>query len=99
MTITWESLLTACAVITAIGGVIALLVKVIKPIKEVADRLDNHERCITANEQNIAKIKDTNKLEIECLLRIVTHEINGNGIEGLKDIQSKMQEYLVEHHE
>lgn len=99
MLLTWESVSTICGLLISIGGVIALVCKAIKPIKEASDRFAEYEDRLGKAEESIEKGNESNKLQIKCLLRLVTHEINGNGIDGLKEVQDEMQEYLIKHHE
>lgn len=74
-----------------------------KPINDIKDRLKAHddmleeeERKIEILESQIASAKSMNNIEMRALLAIVRHEIDGNNINGLKDVREEIQNYLID---
>ena len=69
-------------------------------VKEIKEHLKtNANTCALHHEQLLAfelAMKKREKLTIESLEVLITHAVDGNNIQGLKDQQKKIAEYLLE---
>lgn len=90
-------LLAICGAISVIGGTINLLLNWKKESK-----ITLHDKAIVDHETRIRKLEDESKgqgefTKVLCnsVLALVSHEINGNSIDKLKDAQEELQEFLV----
>lgn len=90
-------LLAICGAITTLGGVINLFLNWHKQsrITRHDEELKDHETRIRDLEE---KAKDQDgfiKVLCNSILALVSHEINGNSAEKLKDAQKELQDFLV----
>ena len=90
-------LLAICGAITTLGGVINLFLNWHKQsrITRHDEELKNHEIRIKDLEE---KTKDQDgfiKVLCNSILALVSHEINGNSTEKLKDAQKELQDFLI----
>lgn len=103
----WKLILGLCAMITAVGGAIAIIVKVFAPIKDMKQRLAILEQLHKADQKcNDSKfeqdLKEIEKLEkanhhiCQCMLALMDHEITGNSIERLKNARDELHLFLIE---
>lgn len=64
---------------------------------DVIKMLENDDKRIKKLEEMAEEEKETNKIVLQALLAIVNHSIDGNGIEGLKNIRDNLQDHLIKH--
>ena len=90
-------LLAICSGITTIGGAISLLANWRKQSKVL-----RHDEEIRDHEKRIQKLEETTKeqdgfIKVLCssILALVSHEINGNSIDKLKEAQKDLQDFLI----
>lgn len=90
-------LLAVCGAITTIGGAINLLLNWHKQ-----SRISRHDEALKDHEIRIKRLEDKTKeqdsfIKILCnsILALVSHEINGNSLDKLKDAQKELQDFLV----
>lgn len=90
-------LLAICGAISVIGGAINLLINWRKESK-----ITFHDKALKDHETRIRKLEDHAKeqegfIKVLCnsVLALVSHEINGNSIDKLKDAQKDLQDFLI----
>lgn len=90
-------LLAICGAITTIGGAINLLLNWKKQSK-----VERHDSEIKDHEIRIRKLENKTKeqdgfIKVLCnsILALVSHEINGNSTDKLRDAQKELQDFLV----
>lgn len=97
---TWISLIISCAtLITLLASVAKILAK---PNKTQDARLDELEqwrkvvddRLDTGN-THFDEIDKGNRVTQEAILALMSHAINGNDIQKLKDAKDKLETYLI----
>lgn len=83
-------------------GFIAAAYAFYKMIKEIKKPNDDLKKQVEANTQRLEK--DFKKFEqsaenyeiiIECLFVLINHELDGNGIDKLKNMRDRLQKYLA----
>lgn len=87
----------------AIMGFIVLVGNVVKVIKEWRKpgmseaewRMDVDHKLDNDNKR-IASLEDGNKVICKALIAMLSHEINGNSTEKLKQAMSDLQNYLID---
>lgn len=57
--------------------------------------LDDHEERITDIEGNQKETDETNKLILRSLYALVNHSIDGNGIDGLKEVRKNITDFIT----
>ena len=87
----------------AIMGFIVLVGNVVKVIKEwrkpgmsEAEWRRDVDQKLDKDNKRIASLEDGNKVICKALIAMLSHEINGNSIEKLKNAMSDLQDYLIE---
>ena len=90
-------LLAICGGITTIGGAINLILNWKKQSKVVrhGEEIRNHEQRIKALEEKMKEQEGFIRVLCNSILALVSHEINGNSKEKLKEAQKELQDFLV----
>ena len=90
-------LLALCGVISIIGNTINLFRNWRKESKLLAheNQLQNHENRIKALETSKSDQEAYIKVMCNTVLALVSHEINGNSVDKLKEAQEELKEYLI----
>lgn len=90
-------LLAICGAITTLGGVINLFLNWHKQ-----SRITRHDEVLKDHEIRIKDLEEKTKdqdgfIKVLCnsILALVSHEINGNSTEKLKDAQKELQDFLI----
>ena len=90
-------LLAICGAITTIGGAINLIRNWKKESK-----VERHDGEIKDHEKRIQKLEEKTKdqdgfIKVLCnsILALVSHEINGNSTDKLRDAQKELQDFLI----
>ena len=103
----WKMILGLCAMIAAVGGAVAIIVKVFTPIKDIKNRLATLEQLHKFDQKNnddkfkqdikeIEKLEKANHHICQCMLALMDHEITGNSIERLKNARDELHLFLIE---
>ena len=90
-------LLALCGAISVIGGVINLIRNWRKESKLLAHerQLQDHENRIKVLEVSKSDQEAYIKVMCNTLLALVSHEINGNSVDKLKEAQEELKEFLI----
>ena len=90
-------LLAACGALSTIGGTINLIRGWKKESKITAHdkQIQDHENRIKALEVSKSTQEKYMKVICNSVLALVSHEINGNSIDKLKDAQEELKDFLI----
>ena len=90
-------LIAICGGITTIGGAVNLLLNWKKQSKVTRhdEEIKDHEQRIKALEEKTREQDGFIKVLCNSILALVSHEINGNSKEKLKEAQKELQEFLI----
>ena len=96
----WACILGVCAAIVSIAKAWEIIRRFGKSdlraaLKKTNDQLDADARKIQELENAVKALKSANDITMQALLAMVNHEIDGNNIQGLKDMRNTLQDYLV----
>ena len=94
-TITSNQILAFCALLTAIWGVWKIVKEMKKPNDDLKEKVAEHDMLLDKDGKRLARIEESNKMTLQCLLVIINHEITGNGIEKMKAARDELQEFLI----
>lgn len=90
-------LLAICSAIITVGGAINLIANWKKQ-----SRVERHDGEIKDHERRIKVLEDKTKeqdsfIKVLCnsILALVSHEINGNSKDKLRDAQKELQDFLI----
>ncbi|MCD2493322.1 CTP synthase [Lacrimispora sp. NSJ-141] len=95
LSITIKTILTVMGIITAAGGAIGVIIKVLSPYNRLKKRVSKHDDLLENDNNRLKEIEESNKHICKSMLVLLDHEITGNSIEKLKNAKSEMQEYLI----
>lgn len=110
ITFTWSQLSTlilqVCALISAVAGAVKIIVALIGKAKLPNEIQDKRITALEEEVQDIHKRLDEgdahfsiadegNRITQEALLALMSHAINGNDVDKLKEAKSKLEAYLI----
>lgn len=93
--ITGEQILWLCGFIGAIWGVVKIIKEIKNPNDAKTKMLLEHDKKLKEDDERLKEIETTDKLILQSLLVIITHDISGNGIDQLKNTRDEIQKYLI----
>ena len=90
-------LMAICSTIITIGGAVNLLANWRKQSKVLRhdEEIKNHEQRIKALEDKTKEQDAFIKVLCNAILALVSHEINGNSKDKLKNAQKELQDFLI----
>ena len=64
-------------------------------MKVFEDRLKKHEEYFNNDNKRLLAIEDGNRVTQKAILALMSHAINGNDIDKLKEAENSLREYLI----
>lgn len=110
ITFTWGQLSTlvlqACALVSAVAGVVKIIVALIgkaklpneiqdKRISALEEEVQDIRKRLEEGDTHFSVTDEGNRITQEALLALMSHAINGNDIDKLKEAKSKLESYLI----
>ena len=100
----WETTVVIGAGLLTIYNVVDKIVSAVKaaknPVDDLKKRVEELERKIADSypryDSRIEKIEEGNRGVQKAILELLKHSIDGNNIDGLKEAEKKLSDYLVE---
>jgi hypothetical protein len=101
-----DMFLAACAGFITVAGAASIVMKIVdyfkKPgkdrdedIKRHSEMLNNDNKRLKELEESRKEQEETNKVIMKSLLAIMTHAIDGNHTEQLKEAKNDLEKYLI----
>ena len=102
----WNYISIACVIITTLGGAGAIIVSVIKwfrsPDMKRDEELEKHNKLLDNDNKRIkdlearqAEVEEAQKVLMRSMLAVMSHAIDGNHTDDLKEARDNLQEYLI----
>lgn len=102
----WNYISVACVIITTLGGAGAIIVSVIKwfrspdlkrdaELKRHETLLDNDNKRLKELETRQAEVEEAQKVLMRSMLALMSHAIDGNHTDDLKEARDSLQDYLI----
>lgn len=88
-------LLAACAALAVIWGAVKAVREMHKPTVELHEMVEEHERKLLHDHERLEDLKEASDLQMEMLLQLANHAIDGDHTKQLADVRDKMQKYLI----
>lgn len=103
---TWETLSFICTIIMSVGGAGAIVVGLYrwahKPtdkrdetLKTHSQQLDNDNKRLRILEEKQAEMEEGQRILMKSMLALLSHAIDGNHTDGLRQAKDDLQEYLI----
>ena len=97
---------TICGGISVIAGTIALLLRAIHKFREpeesqnqrlsdVEAELEKHMGYLDNDHKRLDAIEEGHRVTQRALLALLSHSLDGNDVEALKESKKELQEYLI----
>lgn len=64
-------------------------------MKHLEDRLKKHEEYFNNDNKRLLAIEEGNRVTQKALLALMSHAINGNDVDKLKEAENSLREYLI----
>lgn len=101
-------LLGACALVVAVSGAAAAVVKYWRfahkqsdentgDIRELKEMFSSTKTRVDVLERRQDVLDDMNKLQLKAMVMLLGHEIDGNHTAQLRDVRDEIQKYLIQH--
>lgn len=95
----WQMFLAMCGSVATIAGAGAIIYKIYKSAKrpdtERDEALERHQRLLDNDNKRLKELEESNKIIMQSMLAIMSHEIDGNHVEDLKQARDELQKYLI----
>ncbi len=102
----WLVMMGLCGAIITLGGAIAVCVKLYswarKPTEDAQSVLEEHDTWFAADKRRIEALEkrqdeadEMNRLQLQALVTLLGHEIDGNHTSQLKEVRDEIQMYLI----
>lgn len=96
---------TVCALITSIATIVNIITIVVTKLREpeknqndriddLENRLDKVERHLENDNMRLEEIEEDNAVTHQALFALLSHAINGNDIDSLKNARKELETYL-----
>jgi hypothetical protein len=91
--------LTICGAIITVGGAATIISKIIdkqkKPDKDRDAMIKKHSDQLDNDNKRLQKLEEDDRLILESLLALMSHELDGNHTDELRKVHDKLKEHLV----
>ena len=102
----WDILQLTCTAIITLGGAGAIIISIIKWAHKPTDtrdetlnihsqQLDNDNKRLKELEEWKKQSDEWQKVMMKSMLALLSHSIDGNNTDGLKQAKNELQEYLI----
>ena len=92
----WIVLLAIFAFVILLGNVIKTIKDWRKPQNDLEEWRTSVDNKLRNDNDRLKAMEDGNRVICRGILALLSHEINGNSVEKLKESQSEMTNYLID---
>ena len=90
-----EKLLVLAAAIVLIGNMAKTVGAWLNPIKKLVEDVEAHETKLKSDDKRITQQENDMQMMLKCMLVLMNHDIDGNGVDKLKSTRDELQEYIT----
>ena len=102
-----QGVLACCGVITAVAAAAAIIFSLIKKAKapneqqnkrleELEKKVKDHDEFFGNDDKRLKNIEAGNRITQKALLALLSHGIDGNDIDSMRQAKEELQHYLIE---
>ncbi|MBP5212529.1 MAG: hypothetical protein J6Z30_06705 [Pyramidobacter sp.] len=91
------------AICAAVGWVIKIVKRTQAPTRRLEERvaaielvIKNHDDYLASDKRRLEAIEEGNRVTQKAILALLSHGIDGNDIDAMKDAKAELQKYLIE---
>lgn len=100
------AVLAICAGVSCISGAINVIANWVKKAKSpemeqdkrltnLEERMARHDELLTNDNIRLKTIEDGNRITQKSLLALLSHGIDGNDVEAMKEAKKQLQDHLI----
>lgn len=93
---TFTQVMAICGVISAIGGAGAVIYKIVHPAFRLTKRVEVVEKHQEKDYKRLTTIEDMQRQQSKALAALLNHQIDGNGIDGMKKIRDELLQAVID---
>ena len=67
-----------------------------QPVNTLEEQVKQHEERLKRDHERLNDLEDSNRIILRALMAMLSHEINGNSDDKLKDSFDEIQKYLIQ---
>ena len=95
----WQFVQILCTGIITVGGAGAIIASIYRwsknPDKERDEKLKKHSEALDRDNKRLRELEESNKIIMQSMLALMSHELDGNHHEELKQARDELQSYLI----
>lgn len=95
----WKFVQLLCTGIITLGGAGAIVIGIIrwwkKPDTTRDEKLKKHDELLDNDNKRLKELEESNKIMMQSMLALMSHELDGNHREELKQARDDLQSYLI----
>lgn len=95
----WQMFIAMCGSFATVAGAVAIIYnihqKAKQPDTERDEALSKHQEMLDNDNKRLKELEESNKIIMQSMLAIMSHEIDGNHVEDLKQARDDLQKYLI----
>lgn len=95
----WQLFLAMCGSIATIAGAGAIVYEIYKALKKPDSerdmKLKRHQELLDNDNKRLKELEESNKIIMQSMLALMTHAIDGNHTDELKQARDDLQKYLI----
>lgn len=95
----FQIFLAICGSIITVGGAGAIVAKIInkyrKPDKDRDEQMKKHQAMLDNDNKRLKELEEGNKVMMQAMLAMMSHELDGNHTEQLRQAHDALKEYLI----
>lgn len=106
-TLTFEQLVGAAAIILLMIGTYNTIMSAIRthreeqkrksaPVTTLEEQVKGHEAMLKRDNDRLKELEDGNRIIMRAMMALLSHDINGNSAEKLKQSLEEIQKYLID---
>lgn len=95
----FQIFLAICGSIITVGGAGAIVAKIVnkyrKPDKDRDEQMKKHQAMLDNDNKRLKELEEGNKVMMQAMLAMMSHELDGNHTEQLRQAHDALKEYLI----
>lgn len=95
----FQIFLAICGSIITVGGAGAIVAKIVnkykKSDKDRDEQMKKHQAMLDNDNKRLKELEEGNKVMMQAMLAMMSHELDGNHTEQLRQAHDALKEYLI----
>lgn len=91
----FDKLLVIASAVVLLGNMVKTLGTWLNPIKKLVEDVEEHDDKLKRDDKRITQQESDMQMMLKCMLVLMNHDIDGNGVDKLKSTRDELQEYIT----